>query len=67
MIRTVGVICPRRARGGQVLRFRAITVGNPEGHRRIRELLAEKYGWADCWIGLLQDTSESVALRLEPQ
>jgi hypothetical protein len=29
-------------------------------------LLAEKYGWADWWVGLLQDTSQSVAVKLEP-
>ena len=37
------------------------------GHRRIRRLLAEKYGWADTWIGLLTDTSRSVAVRLDPR
>ena len=27
-------------------------------------LLARRYGWADRWIGLLADTSGSVAVRL---
>jgi hypothetical protein len=51
-------------RAGSVHRCQATAVANPEGHRRIRHLLAAKYGWADCWIGLLTDTSESVAVRL---
>ncbi len=37
---------------------------NPDGHERIRRLLAERYGWADCWIGLVADTSHSLAIRL---
>lgn len=37
----------------------------PAGHARIRRLLAEKYGWADRWIGLLADTSASWAVRLD--
>jgi hypothetical protein len=50
-------------RGGAVRRYAARIVANPEGHERIRTLLARKYGWADWWIGLLQDTSASVAIR----
>ena len=54
-------------RGRQVRRYAAVIADNPAGHQRIRALLAQKYGWADCWIGLLQDTSESVAVRfVEP-
>jgi hypothetical protein len=53
-------------RGGITRRYRAAPVPNPEGHLRIRALLAQKYGWADCWVGLLQDTSQSVAVKLEP-
>ena len=52
-------------RGGAVLRCRASIVPNPAGHRRIRDLLAARYGWADCWIGLVADTRRSVAVRLE--
>lgn len=51
-------------RGGDVHHCRATIVPNPEGHARIRELLAQRYGWADCWIGLIADTRRSVALRL---
>jgi F420H(2)-dependent quinone reductase len=54
-------------RGGIVRRYRAVPVPNPEGHLRIRALLAAKYGWADRWVGLLQDTSASVAVKLEPE
>jgi hypothetical protein len=54
-------------RGHSVRRYAASIADNPAGHARIRELLAQKYGWADCWIGLLQDTSTSVAVRfVEP-
>ena len=37
---------------------------NPAGHDRIRGLLATRYGWADCWIGLVADTHDSLAIRL---
>ena len=53
-------------RGGTVRRFRPMPVPNPGGHAHIRRLLAERYGWADCWIGLLTDTSRSVEVRLDP-
>jgi hypothetical protein len=53
-------------RAGRVRRYRALPVPNPEGHERIRRLLADKYGWADWWVGLLQDTSGSIAVRLQP-
>lgn len=52
-------------RRGAVLRCRAAIVPNPVGHRRIRDLLGARYGWADCWIGLVADTRRSVAVRLE--
>ena len=54
-------------RGGTILLVRAEAVPGPDAHRKIRSLLAEKYGWADCWIGLLADTSHSEAVRLEPR
>ena len=52
-------------RHGGVLRCRAVILPNPEGHQRIRGLLASRYGWADCWIGLIADTRRSVAVRLQ--
>ncbi len=48
-----------------VLRCRATPAPNPEGHERIRHLLAQKYGWADRWIGMLTDTSGSIGIKLE--
>ncbi len=51
-------------RRGSMLRCEAAIMPNPEGHRHIRELLASRYGWADCWIGLIADTRRSVAVRL---
>jgi hypothetical protein len=36
-------------------------------HLRIRGLLREKYGFRDWWIGVLFDTSHSVAVRLISQ
>jgi len=54
-------------RGGNVLPLRAVPVPGDAGHRQIGRLLAAKYGWADAWIGLLADTSRSVAGRLEPR
>ena len=44
---------------------RATIQPNPEGHARIRRLLAAKYGWADCWIAMVADTERSLAVRLE--
>lgn len=52
-------------RGGTVHSLRAVPVAGAAGHRRIRDLLRAKYGWTDVWIGLLTDTSRSVAVRLE--
>jgi len=51
-------------RGGRWTHCRAGVVANPAGHERIRRLLASKYGWRDRWIGLLTDTSRSLAVRL---
>jgi len=51
-------------RDGRRERFRVERSDGPEGHARIRALLREKYGLRDAWVGLLQDTSRSVAVRL---
>jgi hypothetical protein len=53
-------------RRGTVQRLRAVPMPGDVPHRKIRLLLRTKYGWADRWIGLLADTSRSVAVRLEP-
>jgi hypothetical protein len=51
-------------RDGRWRRCRAEVAPNPEGHVRIRALLAARYGWADRWIALLADTRRSSAVRL---
>ena len=52
---------------GKLSRFRAVPKPGASGHRLIRSLLREKYGWADLWVGLIQDTSQSIAVRLLPE
>lgn len=54
-------------RGDTTTAARAIAEPGAASHDRIRTLLRSKYGWADHWVGLLQDTSRSVAVRLLPQ
>lgn len=39
-------------------------IANPAGHEKIRSLLRAKYGLRDWWVGLLTDTSGSIAVRL---
>ena len=53
-------------RDGRRERFRAVAVPGAEAHARVRALLREKYGVRDAWVGLLQDTSRSVAVLLHP-
>jgi hypothetical protein len=53
-------------RGGRRLCVVASPEPGPEGQRKIRDLLRQRYGWADRWVALLQDTSESIAVRLDP-
>lgn len=50
--------------GGRAIEARALPEPGEDGHREIRRLLREKYGWADAWVGLLQDTTRSVAVRV---
>ena len=52
-------------RGGTLHRCRATVIPSPEGHARIRRLLAARYGWADRWIALVADTSQSMAVHLD--
>ena len=54
-------------RGGVTEEYTAVPLPSPEGNRLIRRLLLEKYGMADRWVGLLVDTSASMAVRLEPR
>ena len=53
-------------RNGEASRYVAEPDASPAAHDRIRALLSEKYGWADAWVGMLVDTSQSVAVRLRP-
>jgi hypothetical protein len=53
-------------RGGATQRLRAVVVDDPTARDLVRSLLSEKYGWADWWVGLLQDRSTSVPDRLAP-
>jgi hypothetical protein len=54
------------SRDGRDTVYRAVPEPGDEGHRRIRARLRERYGWRDAFVGLLQDTSASIAVRLEP-
>jgi hypothetical protein len=53
--------------GGTTRRWHAVVVDDPEAQTQVRALLHEKYGWADWWVGMLQDTSQSVPVRLDPR
>jgi 2-iminobutanoate/2-iminopropanoate deaminase len=53
-------------RDGRRERFRVERSDAPGAHDRVRALLRAKYGWRDAWVGVLQDTSRSVAVRLSP-
>ena len=44
--------------------YRARIADTPADHERVRALLRAKYGLRDWWVGLLQDTSRSVAVEL---
>ena len=55
----------RLERNGRPLRCATTVAPNPDGHRRIRDLLAAKYGWADRWIAMVADTERSLAVRLD--
>ncbi len=47
-------------------RYTYTTDLSPEGHREIRNLMRQKYGWRDWWVDLLFDTSQSGLLELHP-
>jgi len=52
---------------GTTSTWRAVPVEGPEAQALVRSLISEKYGWADRWVGLFQDTSEAVPVRLDPR
>jgi hypothetical protein len=47
------------------LPMRAVPV--PQARPRINELMLEKYGWADRYIGMLFGRDDSVPVRLDPR
>ncbi len=51
---------------GRSARYVARPVDHPSGHTRIRTLIRDKYGFRDRWVGLIVDTSRSVAVQLFP-
>ncbi len=51
---------------GRSVRYVAQPVDHPSGHTRIRALIRDKYGFRDRWVGLIVDTSRSVAVQLFP-
>jgi len=53
-------------RGGETRLYTAVPQPGRTSHERIRGLLRERYGWADWWIGLLTDTSNSILVELRP-
>ena len=48
-------------------RYRAEPIDGDAARRKIRSLIRAKYGFRDRWVGLLVDTSLSVAVRLSPE
>jgi hypothetical protein len=54
-------------RNGMLFEYRAVPLSGTSSHDLIRSRLRDKYGWADEWIGMLTDTSGSIAIRLEPR
>ena len=51
---------------GNSLRYRARPFTGASGHSQIRALLRDKYGLRDRWVGLIADTSLSIAVQLLP-
>jgi hypothetical protein len=51
---------------GRSSRYIAHPIDDPSGHSRIRALMREKYAFRDRWVGLIADTSRSLAVRLLP-
>lgn len=49
---------------GRLARYVARPVESATGHDEIRSMLREKYGSRDQWVGLLVDSSQSIAVRL---
>ncbi len=52
-------------RGDESIRHRAVPVLDSTVRDRIHSLMRDKYGWADQWISLIRDGTQSVPVRLE--
>jgi len=39
----------------------------PEARQQINALMAEKYGWADAYIGFFLDRGGATPIRLDPR
>ena len=52
-------------RGDKAVRLRAVPVRDAKVRDRIHSLMRDKYGWADRWVSLIRDGTQSVAVRLE--
>jgi hypothetical protein len=51
---------------GRSTRHVARPVDDASGHARIRSWIRDKYGVRERWVGLIVDTSRSVAVELHP-
>jgi hypothetical protein len=51
---------------GRSGRYHAEVVDTAAAQHRVRSLLREKYGVRDRWVGLLVNSSGSIAVRLRP-
>lgn len=54
----------RMERGGQSADYTIVAV--PEEYENINQLMADKYGWADQYIGAIFGRNDGVAIRLDP-
>lgn len=54
-------------RDGQTYDYTAFPVEGGPSVEHVNTLMFQKYGWADAYIGLLFDRSDSVAIRLDPR
>jgi len=51
-------------RDGATAEYRAVIV--PEATEVVNELMAEKYGWADWYVGAIFPRKRAIVMRLEP-
>ncbi len=51
-------------RNGVAASYRAVP--SPDDTAAVNELMAQKYGWADAYIGVMFSRDDSMAIRLDP-